>query len=197
MAGVTVGLVLSCCRDSFSIGCCRALEKIRFRSVLFPRKCHKFVKNRCKRIDRRLRCGVCTTRCARMRQGRPRDSWIGEAERAPCQSRRAFLKVLNFIEMYGSQDSAVGRIKRRHCTYATIRAACDIFLFASRFTLRIQIWKREFIPTSFVEVRRLEASGQIPRGQERRHPTLPRIESHRATTSRCCSLAVIGLPGLS
>ena len=71
MAGLTVGLVLSCCRDTFSIGCCRAEVKIRFRSVLFPRKCHNFVKNRCQRIDRRLRCGVCTTRRPCMRNDRP------------------------------------------------------------------------------------------------------------------------------
>jgi hypothetical protein len=44
------------------------------------------------------------------------------------QSRRVFPKVWNFIETYDSQDCAVGRIKQRHCTHTTIRAACDITL---------------------------------------------------------------------
>ena len=43
--------------------------------------------------------------------------------------------------------------------------------------------KGEFIPTSFVGVRRLEAYGQIPRDRTQLRPILPRIESHRATTS--------------
>jgi len=72
------------------------------------------------------------------------------------------------------------KITQRHCAYTT---ACEICVFASGFTLTYQISKGEFIPTSFVGVRRLEADAQIPSGRAGPHPRLPRTGSLRATTS--------------